>query len=116
MARPKKSEDEKRVHQVNIRLTKDEDTKSNEFAAASGISQANWIREKVFTGKLPPVKLSPIEAGVYHELKKIGVNLNQVTHKINIGEMPKEYLTIQLSLQCMLTKIYKALIDDRKHD
>jgi MobC-like protein len=116
MARPRISDIEKRVAQVNIRFTNDEKTKVNEYATASGLSPANWIRAKVFTGKFPTVKMSPLDVSIYQELKKIGVNLNQATHKINLGNFPKEYPVLQLQLQALLDKILKTLIDDRQPD
>ncbi len=102
--------------QVNIRLTKGESDKANQYALACGLSPANLIRKKVFTGKFPAVKLSPIDASLYQELKKIGVNLNQATHKINQGDFPKDYLIRQLELLAILNKILKVLTDDRQSD
>jgi hypothetical protein len=116
MARPRRSDIEKRIVQVNIRLTNDENAKVNEYATASGLSPANWLRAKVFTGKFPSVKMSPLDASIYQELKKIGVNLNQATHKMNQGDFPKEYPVIQLGLLALLDKILKALIDDGQPD
>ena len=116
MARPKISDIEKRVVQVNIRLTNEENARVNQYANASGLSPANWIRVKIFTGKFPPVKMSPLDASIYQELKRIGVNLNQVTHKINLGDFPKDYSAIQIGLLALLDKILKALIDDGQPD
>lgn len=116
MARPPVNSNEKRIHQVNIRLTDDENEKANQYATASGISPANWIRKKVFTGKFPTIKLSPIDAALYMELKKIGVNLNQVTHRINQGDFPNEYQALLLNLTSMIDKILKVMTDDRQPD
>jgi MobC-like protein len=116
MARPRINDSNKRTVQVNIRLTNDENAKVNEYATASGLSPANWIRAKVFTGKFPPVKMSPLDVSIYQELKRIGVNLNQAMHKINQGDFPKEYPVLQLQLQALLDKILKALIDDGQPD
>jgi hypothetical protein len=116
MGRPRVNDSEKRQVQVNIRLTTDENNKVNEFASACGLSPANWIRAKIFTGKSPAVKMSPIDSSVYLELKKIGVNLNQVTHKINAGKFPKEYLGRQLELAELLRNIINLLTHDRQPD
>jgi hypothetical protein len=116
MARPKINDIDKRTVQVNIRLTNYENTKVNEYATASGLSPANWVRAKIFTGKFPPVKMSPLDVSIYQELKRIGVNLNQATHKINQGDFPKEYPVLQLQLLALLNKILKALIDDGQPD
>lgn len=97
---------------MNIRLTPDENNRVTEFASACGLSPANWIRAKIFTGKFPVVKMSPLDASVYLELKKIGVNLNQVTHKINAGEFPKEFLERQIELASLLKKIVNLLTHD----
>ena len=109
MGRPRVKDYDKRQVQVNIRLTSDENNKVNEFASACGLSPANWIRTKIFTGKSPAVKMSPIDSSIYLELKKIGVNLNQVTHKINAGEFPNDYLARQLELAELLRKIINLL-------
>jgi hypothetical protein len=82
MSRPRKEEIEKRQVQVNIRLTKDEAATVKSYAIASGLSPANWIRQKVFTGRFPNLKQSPINAALFQELKKIGVNVNQIAHKV----------------------------------
>ena len=116
MGRPGVNDSDKRQVQVNIRLTTDENNKVNQFASACGLSPANWMRAKILTGKFPVVKMSPLDTSVYLELKKIGVNLNQVTHKINAGEFPKEYLARQLELAELLKKIIKLLTYDRQPD
>lgn len=116
MARPKVNDSERRLIQINIRLTTDENHRVQEFAAASGLSPANWIRTRIFTGKFPAPKLSPLDASIYRELKRIGVNLNQVTHKINAGEFPKEYLPQILELNRLLNKIINLVIHDRQSD
>jgi hypothetical protein len=114
MGRPRINDSEKRQIQVNIRLTTDENDKVNEFASACGLSPANWIRAKIFMGKFPAVKMFPIDTSIYLELKRIGVNLNQVTHKINAGEFPKEYLERQFELANLLKKIINLLTHDRQ--
>lgn len=116
MSRPKLPHQNKRLVQVNIRLTNSESEKINEFAATAGLSPANWIRYKIFAGKHPPARVSPLDVAVYRELKKIGVNLNQATHKLNLGEFPKEYPILQQELVPLLNTILKTLLDDRQHD
>lgn len=116
MSRPKINERDKRVVQVNIRLTTEESNKVNSYATASGISPASWLRQKVFTGKNPPVRMSPLDASIYQELKRIGVNLNQAAHKLNQGDFPQDLRLLQLQLIALLNKILKAIIDDSQHD
>jgi hypothetical protein len=112
MARPKVKEEEKRIVQVNIRLTKIEHEKVCDLARSCCLSPANLIRQKMFSGKFPELKQSPIEADLYRELHRIGVNLNQATHRINRQEMPGDYLTILTHLSLMVKKAIKILLDD----
>ncbi|MEO5975959.1 MAG: plasmid mobilization relaxosome protein MobC [Chryseolinea sp.] len=116
MSRPKVNETERRIVQVNIRLTQEENGKVNEYAISSGLSPANWIRHKIFTGKNPPIKVSAMDATVYQELKRIGVNLNQVAHKLNQGDFPQDLRITQTELLRLLTTILKTLLHDREHD
>jgi hypothetical protein len=117
MARPRIDDIEKRVVQVNIRLTKDEAEKVDQYAKASRMSPANWIRVKVFTGRFPSFKLSQLDASTYLELRKIGVNINQGIHKLNAGEKPDGiFLRLLFELRALLHRIEKRLLHDRQPD
>ncbi|MEQ1585783.1 MAG: plasmid mobilization relaxosome protein MobC [Cyclobacteriaceae bacterium] len=116
MARPRKDDRAKRLVQVNIRLTTEESLRIEDFAKASGLSPANWIRQKVFTGKFPTIKQSPLDISIYQQLRKIGVNLNQATHQLNRGEFPKDYRMLQLELVTLLNKTIKNLLNDGNPD
>ncbi|RAV99665.1 plasmid mobilization protein [Pseudochryseolinea flava] len=116
MSRPRINDNDKRIIQVNIRITEAENAKLVAFAQASGMSTANFVRKIVFTGKFPKPKLSPIHANLYRELNKIGVNLNQITHKINQGDHPAEIYSVQVELSALLKKTLNVLLDDRQPD
>nr|WP_262918376.1 hypothetical protein [Mucilaginibacter straminoryzae] len=109
MARPALKEEDKRVVQVNIRLTEAENERVNAYAEAAGITPANWIRQKVFTGKFPAIKVSPLDAAVYRELHKIGVNLNQAIKAMHTGKQP-DLITIIIALLNQQKEIIKKLI------
>jgi hypothetical protein len=49
MGRPRVGDQDKRIVQVNIRLTEEEHKKVVQYSQASGLSPANWMRKKVFT-------------------------------------------------------------------
>jgi hypothetical protein len=113
MARPALNEDKKRVIQVNIRLTQSEGEKVNTLAESAGLSPANWIRYKVFTGKFPQPKASPLDAAIFRELQHIGININQVAHKLNSNEFPSELRPVLDELSDLLKHIVKLLVHDR---
>jgi hypothetical protein len=110
MARPALSEEERRVVQVNIRLTEEESKKVNEQAEGAGLTPANWIRQKVFTGRSPVIKASPVEAKLYRELHYIGNNLNQAVKLLHSGKLSPGYLTILTTLLNLKNDILKRLI------
>lgn len=110
MARPALQEENKRIIQVNIRLTKDENETICKYAEASGLSPANWIRHKVFTGKFPMIKLSPVDASLYRELNKIGINLNQSVKQLHAGKLSPAYLNILTGLMNIQKEILNCLI------
>jgi hypothetical protein len=98
MGRPALQEEDKRIIQVNIRLTKEENDMVCNYAQASAMTPANWIRQKAFTGRFPVIKLSPINAALYRELHKIGVNLNQAVKQLNAGKLSPAFVTILSAL------------------
>ena len=110
MGRPVLREEEKRVVQVNIRLTTAEDRKVTVYAEAAGLTNANWIRQKVFTGRFPVMKFSPIEARLYRELHKIGVNLNQAVKQVHSGRSNGVPLSLLNELLTTQQAIIKAII------
>ncbi len=110
MGRPPLQEDDKRIIQVNIRLTKDENDTVCNYAEASGMTPANWIRQKTFTGRFPVLKLSPVTASLYRELHKIGINLNQAVKQLHAGKLSPAYLTILTALMKTQKDILNCLL------
>ena len=113
MARPVLSEERKRVVQVNTRLTQSEGEKVNMLAESAGLSPANWIRYKIFTGKFPQPKASPLDAAIFRELQRIGINVNQIAHKLNSNELSSELRPVLDELSGLLKHIVKLLVHDR---
>ena len=98
MGRPALQEEDKRIVQVNIRLTKEENDMVCNYAQASAMTPANWIRQKAFSGRFPVIKLSPVNAELYRELHKIGVNLNQAVKLVHAGKTSPALTTILVAL------------------
>ena len=113
MGRPLINEEDKRVVQVNIRLTLSENERVSTYAEASAMTTANWIRQKIFTGRFPQVRVSPITAAMYRELHQIGVNLNQITRQMNAGKQPN-FIGVIAELAKQQKDILKLLIHDSR--
>lgn len=110
MGRPALQEEDKRIIQVNIRLTKEENDMVCTYAQASAMTPANWIRQKAFSGRFPAIKLSPVNAALYRELHKIGVNLNQAVKQLNAGKLSPAFVTILTALIKTQKDILNCLI------
>src|ERR1700753_3693112 len=98
MARPRVNEDELRSINFTIRLTAVEQKQLEQAAIVCGKSPAVLIREKVFNGKFPEPKPGKIELRTYVELKKIGVNLNQLTRIANASRINQKIVDLLVDL------------------
>lgn len=110
MARPALNEEERRTVQVNIRLTEEENKKVIEQAQGSGLTPANWIRQKVFSGRFPAIRVSRVETQLYYELNKVGNNLNQSVKLLHSGKLSPGYLGILNALLDLKRQIIKILM------
>ncbi|WP_295801685.1 plasmid mobilization relaxosome protein MobC [Mucilaginibacter sp.] len=87
MARPRISKEVARSVNFTIRLTGEEQRAIENAAAACGITPSALVRQKVLKGKFPKPRLARVDLDTYLELKKIGVNLNQMIRLANAGIM-----------------------------
>jgi len=105
MARPKKSEHEKRDKRFNLRLTVAEIEHLRAQATASGLSPHEYARQRVLGHIVKPAK-SHIEASVVSELNRIGVNVNQLARSVNRGrDFQEHWQVLRQQLQATLEKV-----------
>ena len=83
MARPSKSEPERRRKTRLIRLTETEDRRIREIAEAVQLTVSDYLRTIALHGKVQVHKEAALPFPLIQELNKIGVNLNQQTRKFN---------------------------------
>ncbi|MFD1257871.1 plasmid mobilization relaxosome protein MobC [Mucilaginibacter terrae] len=112
MARPKVPPSEKRSLKITFRVTERQRQRLLILADACGTKPGELVRTKVFKGHFPPMRLPRIDENTYVELKKIGINLNQLTRHANSGRLP---LGIDKTLAALLRqeeKILRILLKD----
>lgn len=112
MARPPLHEDNRRSINFTIRLTPAELRKLESVAELCGQAPGVLMRERFFKGRFPNPKMPKIDSSTYFELKKIGVNLNQLARKANSNMMPTGILSLIARLQQQQETIIKLLLDD----
>ncbi|NCA83696.1 MAG: MobC family plasmid mobilization relaxosome protein [Opitutae bacterium] len=90
MARPSKQTREKRDHFLTLRLTDEEQRAIHARAANVNATPSVFVREAALGAKLRIVQSPPtLPFAAIEELRRIGVNLNQLARIANAtGEMP----------------------------
>lgn len=112
MARPPLNDDNRRSINFTIRLTPAELRKLEAVAELCGKPPGTLMRERFFKGRFPDPKMPKVDSSTYFELKKIGVNLNQLARKANANIMPTGLLSVMATLQQQQETIIKLLLDD----
>lgn len=89
MARPTKNDHEKRNAQLPaVRVTEAELVHLQSLAAAAGLTQSDFIRQRALSGRVTPSRrrnASSAQTSFIAELNRIGVNLNQIARQLNRG-------------------------------
>lgn len=75
-----------RNKQLHIRLDEDEFKQLEDKATSARSSTAKYCRDALLYGKLHKANIKE-QTELLNQLNKIGVNLNQIAHRINKGEL-----------------------------
>lgn len=116
MSRPKLAAEHRRSVNFTVLLTEAELKKLESLAKLCGKAPGILLRNKVFKGKFPEPKLAKLDLDSYLELKKIGVNLNQLAKKANAGVLPVGMLGLIMKLLKQQETIIKLLLYDRQSE
>jgi hypothetical protein len=81
--RPRKDPADRRTETYGLRLSPKEKAELEDRAERAGLSLAEYLRRRAL-GK--PVK-TQVDKEATHELNRIGVNLNQIAHVANAGDL-----------------------------
>lgn len=98
--------------QFNIRLTEKELAAFERKRAISGLSKTDFFMKLVRGSSIRVYRFDNEVKTVMHELRKIGVNLNQVAYLVNImqdGQALKELHNMQDSFCMAMDRLSKFL-------
>lgn len=112
MARPKILSAEKRNVKFTLQLTLTEKQQLERLSTTCNKPPAVLARDKIFKGRFPEPRIASLDLHAYTELKKIGVNLNQLTRKANAGVISFELLGTLFKLEQRLDTIIAKLVYD----
>ena len=93
-----------------FRLTEEEQKKLFRLSEITGQVPGVLIREKLFKGRFPEPKKAKLDLDSYLELKRIGVNVNQLAKYANAGRMPVGMPIVLKQLVAQLNLMIKLLL------
>lgn len=108
------SEKRQRIHVARIRLDDAEAEKLEELASASGLSVGAYIRAAALKSAGVRAKPRPsvdreLLARANADLNRVGNNINQIAHALNIGLDPPHYLAATMDeLRGVLAALRRA--------
>jgi hypothetical protein len=98
--------------QFNIRLTEKELAAFEKKRVASGLGKTDFFNKLVCSANIKVYRFDDEVKDIMHELRKTGVNLNQVAYLVNImqdGEAIKELRRMQNSFCIAMDRLSKFL-------
>ena len=98
--------------QFNIRLTEKELSAFEKKRAASGLGKTDFFNKLVCSANIKVYRFDNEVKAIVHELRKIGVNMNQVAYLVNImqdGQALKELHNMQVSFCMAMNRLSKFL-------
>jgi hypothetical protein len=116
MARPRKADNTKKTYRLIIRLSADERKSVETVAKSKGLKAYAYGRLRLLDSRVQKTVLAEVDEAMYFELKKIGVNLNQLTRVANSGRLPAGIRELLIRLGGQQQEIIKILLRDRNSE
>lgn len=105
MARPKKERGALRAGRIAFRLTEAENMQIEEAARKAEMTPSEYARMQALEGRVIVSQNRTLDAAVFDELRRIGVNLNQLTRLAHVKEnMPPELPRLCEQLERFLSR------------
>lgn len=102
--RPKKDPSEKRTKTIHFKLTPLELYRLQEVAHECGMNASDFCRARIF-GPEPKQRLTIDEAALLRDVRRIRLDLDNVTHHWRVGAWPE----VKAGLQQIVSKLKPIL-------
>ncbi|MCP4369663.1 MAG: MobC family plasmid mobilization relaxosome protein, partial [Deltaproteobacteria bacterium] len=118
MARPKKTQEERLTRRVKFDLTPSDYAQSLKDSQKAGMTLTAYARQQFLNGKVIIHKYRKLDYDTFEQLRRIGVNLNQLTRAVNqSGNIPDHRLSnICLRLEDVLSKTINDSDNNQKRN
>lgn len=108
--RPRKPAEQQLQARRMVRLSHADNARITERAAAAGLSVSAYLRQMALSGSVTVAPPSPLDFETRQELRRIGVNLNQIAKAMNAGrQVPPAALA---AATAKLDAIFDVLLTD----
>ena len=105
MARPKKNSGEMKTELFRFRLTPAERFQIEEAARRAGMGASEYVRMQALKGRIVIREHATLDHAAFDQLRRIGVNLNQLTRLANAtGEIPPKLSGLFTALDALLSR------------
>ena len=114
IARPRITDPLKKSEAFRVRLTVEERATIEAKADKVGLSVSDYVRRCALSRKLPQPPAHGIDFEAKQELRRIGVNLNQITKAMNArGQVaPSSLASVTDQLEAIFDVIYADVSED----
>ncbi|MCP4372474.1 MAG: MobC family plasmid mobilization relaxosome protein [Deltaproteobacteria bacterium] len=118
MARPKKTQEERLTRRVKFDLTPTDYAHALKGSQDAGMTLTAYARQQFLNGKVIIHKYRKLDYDTFEQLRRIGVNLNQLTRAVNqSGNIPDHRLSnICLRLEDVLSKTINDSDNNQKRN
>lgn len=109
MARPRTEENARRARRIIVRLSDDERAAIRANAQKAGLRLSAYVRRVAVDGHVVHVQQSGYGMALAHQLRHIGVNLNQLMPIAHLnGEIPPDLSSVFRKLETLLDRILRT--------
>ena len=86
MARPRKSTDERLTERIHFSVCRSDFLRAAENAEKAGMTRTAYARQLFLSGRVVVKQTRELDHATFDQLRRIGVNLNQLTRLANQTE------------------------------
>lgn len=103
MGRPRKHLEERRTDTLAFRLTAAERVQIEQAAQRAGLTASEFARAQALRGRVVSREARGLDPAAFAELRRIGVNLNQLTRLAHRGQpIPREIASAAAAIEALL--------------
>ncbi len=102
-----KKEDELLIYEINIRYSKKQLEQLHQMRQT--IPLRTFIRKQSLKGRIVKIERTQLEKELISQLRRIGINLNQITKQIHIFKANSQFETHLIEIESYIEELKKIL-------